>query len=158
MVAARTAPNRAVQFGGEHDHLDERGRRDAAALVSSLRGAAEPTLVGPEPSVVQTAAACLPRYAVHAEFASLDVGRWRGRSPESIEGTDLAAWFTDPDWRGHGGESVRAFIARIRAAVVAAAPGTLVVAGPVAQALLSGAPETYFAHDVVPGRRYVLER
>jgi broad specificity phosphatase PhoE len=37
-----------------------------------------------------------------------DLGTWSGRRLEELPASDLQAWRHDPDWAGHGGESLRA--------------------------------------------------
>lgn len=156
MVAARTAPNRAVRFGGEYDPLDGRGRRDAAALEGMLDGA--PAIAGPERSVVQTAEAIGVAHAVDPRWRSLDIGVWRGMQPQDVPVADLAAWFTDPTWAGHGGESIAAFVARIAEAAASAGTGIAIVAKPVAQALLCGGASRLFTIDVRPATLYEIVR
>ncbi|MFT4127044.1 MAG: histidine phosphatase family protein [Gordonia sp. (in: high G+C Gram-positive bacteria)] len=154
VVAGRTGPNRSVRFGDENNPLDERGRRDAAALVAALPdlgpiGAG--VRVGPELSVRQTAELLGETFAVDDGLASLDVGAWRGRRPEELEPAELGPWFTDPSSRPHGGESVAEFVARIRAHVDAMHPASMmVVAKPVAQALLCTGPAEFFATELRP--------
>ncbi|MBM7366678.1 histidine phosphatase family protein [Gordonia hydrophobica] len=151
MVAARTAPNRTVRFGGEHDPLDERGLRDATALGATVDG---PLISGPELSVVQTARAVTTDVSVNHELCSLDVGRWRGVTPQDLPAAQVGAWLADPDWIGHGGESVASFVERIRRATESLNPMNLVVAKPVAQALLCVDAAGFFAVDVRPATVY----
>ncbi|MFT3663127.1 MAG: histidine phosphatase family protein [Gordonia sp. (in: high G+C Gram-positive bacteria)] len=152
IVAGRTAPNRSVRFGGEHDVLDARGIASIEALHIEPPPGRSVVRVGPERSVRQSAELLGHGSDVDPALATLDVGSWRGRTPEQIPGPDLGAWFTDPDAVPHGGESVRAFVTRIRAAVTAMHDDTLlVVAKPVVQALLCEAPESFFRTEVRPG-------
>ena len=149
MVAGRTAPNRTVRFGGEHDDLDVRGQRDVARLAVP----AAPTYrVGPETSAVQTAEILGVRAEVDPALTTLDVGRWRGLAPEEVEAeadaVELWQWFTDPDTAPHGGETVRDFVARIRSVVRDG--DALIVASPVAQAVACASAATYFVVDVRP--------
>nr|WP_026919223.1 histidine phosphatase family protein [Gordonia shandongensis] len=172
VVAARTAPNRDVRFGGERSGLDERGRRDAAALAVDLsadrpQGVADRLIAGPEKSVRETAdhvdrTGSRAAYEVVEQLASLDVGRWAGRTPAEVDPRELAAWFGDVDWRGHGGESVREFVRRIEVAVDALADAepvdaTLVLAGPVAQAVLCDDAVGFFACEVRPASMHRIE-
>lgn len=91
-------------------------------------------------------------------LASLDVGRWRGQSPESVA-ADLPRWFGDPDARPHGGETIREFVARIDAVLDEARRGdVLIVASPVAQAMLCECAERYFAVDVRPASVLTVHR
>lgn len=155
VVAGRTAVNRAVRFGGEHDPLDERGRRDVVGL-GPVPG---PLLAGPELSVRQTTDLLVTRIGAEQlgwvrddpQLASLDVGRWRGCRPEDVDPTALGRFFLDPDACPHGGETLRTFVDRIRGHVAALPPEvSLVVAGPVAQAVLCESVDTFFAAAVRP--------
>lgn len=175
IVAGRTAPNRAVCFGGEHRDLDARGRRDVRALAAEVSGALAPgplvsgPLVsgeaapgetvpavrsGPEDSVWQSAellVAAPAAITTDPGLASLDVGSWRGRTPEEIPGAELGAWFADPAVRPHGGESIAGFVARIRHhAATLPDDAVLVVAKPVAQALLCTGVDDFFRTRVLP--------
>lgn len=175
IVAGRTAPNRAVRFGGERDGLDGRGRRDIESLAGALDDEADAWQLwhlGPEVSVQETGA-LLARHAINAAarlgsvdpgladprladpgladhgLASLDVGAWRGLTPEQVPGAELAAWFGDPTVAPHGGEPVQAFVSRIRVHVSGLPAGAaLIVAKPVAQALLCAGAADFLATDV----------
>lgn len=163
MVAARTAPNRSVRFGGEHGALDHRGARDAAELASVAERSAVP-VVGPELSVVQTACSMRSEFVVNPDLRSLDVGRWHSMRPDEVPHAELGAWFADPHWDGHGGESVAAFVDRIHDAVdsmssgASGSSGVLVVAGPVAQALLCGTATNFFHTEVRPASVHTAVR
>ncbi|MEZ5212688.1 phosphoglycerate mutase family protein [Gordonia sp. PP30] len=157
VVAGRTAPNRSVRFGGEHDPLDARGIASVEALIVAPPGRSA-TRAGPEASVRQSAGLLGRSYDVDPGLATLDVGSWRGRPPEEIPPGELGAWFADPDAVPHGGESVRAFVERIRDHVAGLEPETvLVVAAPVAQALLCGGPDVFFAADVRPASTHSVD-
>lgn len=41
------------------------------------------------------------------------LGGWAGRGLAELPGADLEAWRGDPDWSGHGGESLREVQARV---------------------------------------------
>lgn len=159
VVAGRTAPNRTVVFGGEHDDLDARGRAWVAALAPQVP-CGRPVRIGPEASVRQSAAALGLIGDVEPALATLDVGSWRGRSPEHIPDADLAAWFGDPAAAPHGGETVAAFVARIGACrarwTVDDRPAVLVVAKPVAQALLCDDARRFFATELRPASLHRL--
>ena len=175
IVAGRTAPNRAVRFGAESGSLDGRGRSGILALAPSLTRATGPVFAGPERSAVESAALLSDRVTPVPGFSSLDVGRWRGLAPEEIPPAELGSWFGDPGSAPHGGESVAGFVARIRtvadsldtdlldatprdtdlrdADLLATTPrdtALLVVAKPVAQALLCSGPHDFFAHQLRP--------
>lgn len=147
-----------MRFGGEHSSLDERGRSDVAALVLSVTAASVPAtgpvLIGPELSVRHSAEILGVTGPVDQGLASLNVGAWSGRTPEDIDPAELGEWFTDPSSSPHGGESVAAFITRIGAHVQQEQPALMVVAKPVAQALLCTGPAEFFATDVRPATLY----
>ncbi|MFT4086668.1 MAG: histidine phosphatase family protein [Gordonia sp. (in: high G+C Gram-positive bacteria)] len=149
-VAGRTAPNRSVRFGGEHDPLDARGRTDVAKLAHHLpRGAA--LVSGPELSVRQSAEILCVAFDVAPELATLDVGCWTGVAPEDLDPAELGGWFADPSSCPHGGESVVAFLARITSSIrLIDDDAALLVAKPVAQALLCPVAARFFATDVRP--------
>ncbi len=146
VVAGRTAPNRAVRFGGEWSSLDDRGRADVARLTVPRFDAVR---IGPEASVVETARILGIHVEPDTDLRSLDVGRWRGLTPEAVSPDELGVWFADPETRPHGGESVSDFVSRIGAAT-AGFDGLLVVASPVAQAVLAGSVDVFFGVDVRP--------
>ena len=53
---------------------------------------------------------------VDPTLADCDFGAWAGRSLADVHASDpeaAAAWMPDPDARGHGGESLRTFVARV---------------------------------------------
>ena len=119
--------------------------------------------IGPEASVRQSAAllglggeeAADP--AVDFGLATLDLGNWHGVAPEQLAAEQLGPWFADPVATPHGGESVADFVARIRAHVAGLPDeAVLVVATPVAQALLCPGPEAFFATDIAPAAHYRL--
>lgn len=44
----------------------------------------------------------------------LDAGSWRGSEMSELAQDQLFAWLTDPEFRGHGGESVTDLVDRVR--------------------------------------------
>ncbi len=111
---ASTAANRAAAFPRD-EPLDDRGQRAAVDLSASLPARFE-ALCSPALRCRQTAAAADLSTRVDAALAACDFGRWAGRSLADVHAGDpdaVAAWMTDPDARGHGGESLRAFVKRI---------------------------------------------
>lgn len=163
IVAGRTGPNHLVRFGETGAPLDERGRADVSALAEqSGPVSCGPVICGPERAARETASLLSLTVLVDARLASLDVGAWTGLLPEQVSGTELGAWFGDPSARPHGGESIVAFVGRIKVVGrikewASPAPSlTLVVASPVAQALLCRDAASFFDVAVVPGRGYQL--
>ncbi|GED97338.1 histidine phosphatase family protein [Gordonia crocea] len=154
VVAGRTGPNHRVRFGETDTALDERGSADITALAAPPG----PVISGPERATRETASLLSSAVIVDAGLASLDVGRWTGLLPEEIPGAQMAAWFADPTARPHGGESLTAFVGRIQAWAVSSSASCLVVAGPVAQALICEDAASFFAVDVVPGAQYRLSQ
>lgn len=153
ITAGRTGPNRSVRFGGDAS-LDDRGRRDVEALAASLVGPV--SFCGPEPATLESARLLGGRVEVDDALRTLDVGNWAGSAPEDIDPRELAAFFTDPAARPHGGESVEAFVRRVhdwrdRTITVGA---SIVVAMPVAQALLCDDATGYFRCEVPPAACY----
>ncbi|MFK4102167.1 histidine phosphatase family protein [Streptomyces sp. NPDC019531] len=95
--------------------IDVDGEARAHAAAGSLRPA---TCVVVSPSVRcrETATALGLDGAEAEELAGLDVGRWRGRSLDEVNGGEpeaVAQWLTDPSSAPHGGESVRDLCARV---------------------------------------------
>lgn len=155
ITAGRTGPNRSVRFGGD-PVLDERGRRD----VLRLAAASTPPVhcCGPEIATRETAELLGASDAlVDDALRTLDVGAWAGRTPEEIDPVELGAWFADPGARPHGGESLVDFVGRVhlwRDGRSGLADRWVVVAMPVAQALLCPGVERFFAHEVRPATVY----
>ncbi|MEO9328253.1 histidine phosphatase family protein [Gordonia aurantiaca] len=154
ITAGRTGPNRSVRFGDDAP-LDDRGRRDILALGATDE--VEAVLAcGPEPATLESArllGAPIEQIADHA-LRTLDVGAWAGLTPEQVPPHELAAWFTDPSSAPHGGESVAGFVARVHAwrdrMLDDLAGRAVVVAMPVAQALLCVDAAEYFRAEVRP--------
>lgn len=166
ITAGRTGPNRSVRFGGDLS-VDERGRRDISRLASTLSPST--TLCGPD-AASRESASLLGEFDVDDGLTTLDVGSWAGRSPEAIDLAELGEWFGDPSSSPHGGESVVEFVGRIhrwRAGLGVSVSGVsvfgasvfagslrVVVAMPVAQALLTPDAAGFFGVDVRPATRY----
>jgi broad specificity phosphatase PhoE len=70
--------------------------------------------IGPEVRTTETAAALSLPGEVDPALADLDHGRWAGAGLDTLAMTDMAAWLTDPEFRGHGGESLTDLIQRVR--------------------------------------------
>jgi broad specificity phosphatase PhoE len=120
LLLVRHASTRALRracFAPE-DALDARGREEASALRAELRRDAQ-FLVGPCLAAFQTAslAGCAP-LVVEQALADCNYGRWSARALDEVrreEPDAVEAWLMDPDATPHGGESMRALIARIGA-------------------------------------------
>ncbi|MCK8613742.1 histidine phosphatase family protein [Gordonia sp. C13] len=153
ITAGRTGPNRSVRFGGDAP-LDDRGRRDIEALAASVVGAL--TFCGPEPATLESVRLLGGRPEIDEELRTLDVGTWAGSAPEEIDPRELAVFFTDPAARPHGGESVEEFVMRVhdRRNTLNADVATVVVAMPVAQALLCDDAAGYFRVEIRPATSY----
>jgi broad specificity phosphatase PhoE len=109
---APTAATRAAAFGAD-EPVDERGLAAAAGLRSALPGGWD-ALCSPALRCRQTAvAAALRSVVVDPALAECDFGAWAGRALAGIDAADAALWMTDVDARPHGGESLRAFAARV---------------------------------------------
>lgn len=106
MRHASTSATRAFAFPRD-ESLDERGRA-AAARLKLPRSA---LLSSPAKRCLQTAeAAGLDVDAVDARLNECEFGSWGGQRLAEIDPGD---WMTDPDATPHGGESLRAFAARV---------------------------------------------
>jgi broad specificity phosphatase PhoE len=69
----------------------------------------------PELRAHQTAAMLGSTISQDPMLCDLDLGRWVGRALTEIHESEpdgAAAWLTDPEWKGHGGESIQALISR----------------------------------------------
>lgn len=108
----------------------------------------------------------LPGARVAPELRPWDLGRWTGRPLFDLPPDELAAWRTDPDWAGHGGESLRALHNRVVDALHALPAGSgrtvAVTHGAVVQAAVGaalGAPlEAFWSVDVSPATCTELHR
>lgn len=157
ITAGRTGPNRSVRFGGDAP-LDDRGRRDIEALAGPVAGPV--AVCGPEAATVESARLLVEEPVVDDALRTLDVGSWAGLTPEEIDPRELAAFFTDPASRPHGGESVEEFVRRVHdwRDSTDTAGASIVVAMPVAQALLCDHPAGYFRVEVRPATSYPWSR
>lgn len=71
-----------------------------------LRGGGR-TVCSPAARAQVPGAACDPR------LRPWDLGDWSGRPLAQLPVEELAAWRSNPDWAGHGGESLRDVTARV---------------------------------------------
>ncbi|WP_054815726.1 histidine phosphatase family protein [Nocardia arizonensis] len=137
------------------ESLTEAGRR---AVVVGGRLGADRVVTGPERRAVETAALLGLTGTEDARLRDLDAGRWRGGELASLPPDELHAWLTDPEFRGHGGESVTDVIERIRswmAEIASAGVSTVAVTHPavVRAALLvtlAAPPTSFWRVDIPP--------
>jgi len=112
---AATSATRAVAFPLD-EPLDDRARSEAATLAGALPARLD-VLCSPAQRTRATAqAARLGEPRIDPALAECDFGAWAGLTLEEAGAADPAgvdAWMTDPDARPHGGESLRAFAARV---------------------------------------------
>jgi broad specificity phosphatase PhoE len=112
---ASTGATRRGAFPAD-EPLDDAGRAGAATLASRLPARHE-LLCSPARRCVQTASvAHLAVPVVEPLLAECDFGRWSGLSLAEVHDADpdaAGAWMTDPAATPHGGESLRAFAARV---------------------------------------------
>jgi len=111
---APTAATRAAAFGAD-EPVDSRGLAAAGLLAGALPSGAD-VVCSPALRCRQTAAAAgLAVASVDGALAECDFGAWAGRALSDVDEDDAAQWMTDADARPHGGESLRAFAARVAA-------------------------------------------
>lgn len=169
---AATEATHAARFAAPCDELSRAGRGAAQRLADSGELPREPgdqlVLCAPELRAQQTAK-LLGYGDAQAEesFADLDLGEWAGRGVDEIPAADLYSWNTDPEFRGHAGETVAAACGRIGAALDALGEGergsAVVIAHPstLRSAVihcLSAPAQTFFRVDAGPGHALGLHR
>ena len=96
-----------------NESLDSRGRA-AVARFPPLRG--NNALTSPAAAALETAAALGLAPEVDEGLRDLQVGAWAGRALAEVAAADpagAAAFFTDPAFAGHGGESIELLGARV---------------------------------------------
>jgi broad specificity phosphatase PhoE len=152
---APTPATAAAAFPAGED-LDERGRAWAAQARVPR---ADRLVRGPEPACVQTCAAFGIEAAADPSLAGWDLGTWAGTRLEDLareRPDDVTAWLTDPDAAPHGGEPLRALLARARAWLAALPDGhTLAVcdtalARAAVVGLLDAPPAAFWRIDAGP--------
>ena len=112
---APTAATRAYAFPAD-EPLDDRGAEAAVTLSAPPR--AEVVCSPSERCRATAEAAGLTIDAVERAIAECDFGSWAGRSLDELVAErpdETRTWMTDPDSAPHGGESLRAFTARVTA-------------------------------------------
>ncbi len=112
---AATAATRAARFSGGDEALEPRGQTAAASMAGTL-GRVDAAWSSPARAARQTAAALGLDAAAETSLADLDCAGWVGRGLEEVAAETpaaLAAWLGDPDAAPHGGETLRALLARV---------------------------------------------
>jgi broad specificity phosphatase PhoE len=112
---APTAATRAYAFPDD-ELLDRRAAATAAALSAPPR--AEVVCSPSERCRATAEAAGLIVDAIEPAIAECDFGSWAGRRLDELVAErpdETRRWTTDPDSAPHGGESLRAFTARVAA-------------------------------------------
>ncbi|MFF0352667.1 histidine phosphatase family protein [Nocardia sp. NPDC003269] len=135
--------------------LDESGR-DALRAYSVPDGAQVRT--GPERRARETAEALGVVGELDARLRDLDAGSWRGTEMSGLAQDQLFAWLTDPEFRGHGGESVTDLVERARfwlAEIASAGRDTVAVTHPavvraVLLVVLDAPSKSFWRMDVPP--------
>ncbi|MGS2808882.1 histidine phosphatase family protein [Nocardia sp. MW-W600-9] len=135
--------------------LDESGR---GALRAYSVPADAQVRTGPERRVRDTAEALGVVGELDVRLRDLDAGSWRGTEMGSLAQDQLFAWLTDPEFRGHGGESVTDLVDRARfwlAEIASAGRDTVAVTHPaVVRAMLlvvlDAPPKSFWRMDVPP--------
>jgi broad specificity phosphatase PhoE len=110
---ASTPAVRAAAFPLD-EGIDEFGRRDATALAKEMPRSTI-VLTSPAARAIETATALGFDAAIDKGLRDLDLGRWAGRTLNSIAGSEpeaLESWLSDPGSAPHGGETVDDLIAR----------------------------------------------
>ncbi|HST39815.1 MAG TPA: histidine phosphatase family protein [Conexibacter sp.] len=153
--AAALAAGLAALAARGRDAVEEAAGADATAVPRL------DVLAGPALRCAQTAAAAQLAPRVEPLLAECDFGAWAGRSLAELHADDpeaVGAWMGDPEAAPHGGESLRAFAARVAGWLDGQAAGdgaTLAIThgGVVKAALVHalGAPlDAFWRIDVAP--------
>jgi broad specificity phosphatase PhoE len=116
-----TSATRAAAFPVD-EPLDDAGRRAAGALAAVLPRGCD-VLCSPALRCRQTAAAAGLEPRFDGALRECDFGRWAGLGLADLDSDGAGEWMTDPDAAPHGGESLRAFAARVGAWLDAQASG-----------------------------------
>jgi len=150
-----TEAMRAARFPAD-EPLTEGGRN---ALAGRRPSRAATVLTAPERRAVETAELLGLTATVDERLRDLDAGAWRGAELAAIPEEHLRDWLSDPEFRGHGGESVLDVLARTgrwladvadsgRSTVAVTHPAVIRAALVVA---LDAPPAAFWRLDVGPG-------
>ncbi len=156
---APTSATRAAAFPLD-EPLDERGLASAAALAGALPRRCD-VMSSPALRCRQTVEAAGLTAAAEPRLAECDFGSWAGATLADVHASDpqgAGTWMTDPDAAPHGGEPLRAFVARVAGwlddqAAGAGAAAAVTHGGVVKAALVHalGAPlEAFWRIDAAP--------
>ncbi|MFC4377576.1 histidine phosphatase family protein [Nocardia halotolerans] len=112
----------------------------------------------PERRTRETAAALGFTGEQDARLRDLDAGSWRGSEMGNLAQDQLFSWLTDPEFRGHGGESVTDLVARVRfwlAETASAGRDTVAVTHPAViraalLVVLDAPPKSFWRIDIAP--------
>ena len=111
MRHAPTRATRATAFPLD-EPLDEPGRLAAAALAAALPRHCE-VVSSPAARCRETANAAGLSATVDDALVECDFGNWVGQRLVDVDEAGARAWMLDPDVSPHGGETLRAFAARV---------------------------------------------
>jgi broad specificity phosphatase PhoE len=114
LLLVRHAPTRATRATAFplDEPLDDAGRRAATALAAALPRRCE-VLSSPAVRCRETAAAAGLTADLDDALLECDFGAWLGRRLADVDAEDARVWILDPDAAPHGGETLRAFAARV---------------------------------------------
>lgn len=112
MAHAATAATRQASFARGDEPPEAAGLATAAALRCELRTSGK-AFTSPALAACRTAEVLGLPASCEPCLRDLDAGRWTGERVAAIPPSDLAAWLVDPDFAGHGGESVAALVSRV---------------------------------------------
>lgn len=168
-----TTATRHSAFAAD-EPLDEQAWSAAGAV--RLSGYVERGWVSPMRASRQTAEAISVDCMEEPELRDIDYGRWAGRTIADIAGQEpdrLAQWLGDPEFEGHGGESIARLLERAgswlerqaaeRGRTVAVTHAAVVRA--MILHVLSAPPQAFWRVDIAPlsltdlrhdGRRWAL--
>ena len=111
MRHASTRATRATAFPLD-EPLDDAGRLAAAALGAALPRRCD-VLSSPAVRCRETAEAAGLRATLDDALIECDFGAWAGRRLADVEPDAARGWMLDADAAPHGGETLRAFAARV---------------------------------------------
>jgi broad specificity phosphatase PhoE len=116
LLLVRHAPTRATRATAFplDEPLDDAGRRAAGALRGALPRRCE-VFSSPAMRCRETAEVAELAPELDEALAECDFGAWMGRWLADVEPDGARAWMLDPDAAPHGGETLRAFAARVAA-------------------------------------------